>query len=91
MGSVEPAVPWQQEVLGSSPTQEQSLGRDAPMTSKLGSSKGPFFLAAGLWWGRNGAVALTLGKHDWPSVPAFALRLSWFHLLTSWDCPSSLS
>lgn len=35
-------------------------------------------------------MALTLEKHDWLSVLAFALRLSWFHLLTSCDCPSSL-
>lgn len=91
MSSVELAVPWQQEVLGPSPTHEQSLGRDAPMPSKLGSSKGPFFPAVGLRWGRNGAAALTLEKHDWPSVPASALRLSWFRLLTSWDYPLSLS
>lgn len=34
-------------------------------------------------------MALTLEKHDWPSVPALALRLSWLHLLASWDCPLS--
>lgn len=36
-------------------------------------------------------MAWPLEKHDCPSVPAFALRLSRLHLLTSWDCPSSLS
>lgn len=60
------------------------------MTLKLGRSKEPFFLAMGLGWGGKGAAASTLGKHDWPSVSASALRLSWFHLLTSWDCPLSL-
>lgn len=36
-------------------------------------------------------MAVTPEEHDCPSVPALALRLSWFHLLTSRDCPLSLS
>ena len=36
-------------------------------------------------------MALTPEKQACPSVRASALRLSRLHLLTSWDCPSSLS
>ena len=46
-GPVEPVVPGQQEALCPTPTHEQSLGSGTSVTSKLGSSKGPFFLTVG--------------------------------------------
>lgn len=82
--------PGQQEVLGPSPAGEQSLGRGVSVTCKPGAQRG-HSSGCGAGVGRDRDVALTPEEHDCPSVRALALRLSWFHLLTSWDCPLSLS